>query len=276
MTTIGRQPLLLLALGCLAALGAQPRPGQVYASDGSGIFGFKNTPLQPWSGYHVHDPDRPAPPKVDPGGPGKPPSDAIVLFDGEDLSHWKPSKWKLGDGYVEVTEGPLVTKEEFGDCQLHLEWRSPDPPEGDIMNRGNSGVDMMGLFEIQVYDSSKVDLYPDGQAGAIYGQTPPLVNVTRESGEWQSYDIFFFAPRFEGDKLVENPRVTVIHNGVLIHHNQEIFGGTRHRRLPLPIEPGRTKGPISLGGHHNPVRYRNIWIRPLWRCFPWESNPCIG
>jgi len=263
MTLIGRHFLLLLALGSVCIINGQPRPGQVYAADGSGIFGFKDTPLQPWSGYHVHDPDRPAPPKVDPGGPGRPPSDAIVLFDGADLSQWRESQWKLGDGYVEVTEGPLVTKQEFGDCQLHVEWRTPNPPEGDIMNRGNSGVDLMGLFEIQVYDSSKVDLYPDGQAGAIYGQTPPLVNVTRESGEWQSYDIFFFAPRFEGDKLIENPRVTVIHNGVLIHHNQEIFGGTRHRRLPLAIEPGRTKGPVSLGGHHNPVRYRNIWIRPL-------------
>ena len=249
---------------CAAApLAAQPKPGQVFAKDGSGIFGYKDTPVQPWSGFHVHDPDRPAPPKVAPGSASNAPSDAVVLFDGSDLSQWQPSDWKVENGYLEVTEGPLVSKREFGDCQLHLEWASPNPPTGEVMNRGNSGVNLMGLFEIQIYDSYSIDLNPDGQAGAIYGQTPPLVNVTRAPGEWQSYDIVFLAPRFEGEKLIESPRVTVFHNGVLIHHNQEIHGGTRHRRLPRPLEPGKVTGPLSLGGHHNPVRFRNIWIRPL-------------
>ena len=246
-----------------AALCAQPKPGQVYAKDGSGVFGYRDTPIQPWSGFHVHDPDRPAPPKVDPGDASRPPSDAVVLFDGSDLSQWQASDWRLGDGYVEATDGPLVSKQEFGDCQIHLEWRSPDPPTGDVMNRGNSGVNLMGVFEIQIYDSYSIVHYPDGQAGAIYAQTPPLVNVTRAPGEWQSYDIVFFAPKFEGEKLIEKPRVTVFHNGVLVQHNQEIHGGVAHRRLPRPIEPGKGKGPVLLGGHHNPVRFRNIWVRPL-------------
>jgi len=255
--------LLLLIGWAVGVLGAQPKPGQVFAKDGSGIFGYRDTPVQPWSGYHVHDPDRPAPPKVDPGEDSRAPSDAIVLFDGTDLSEWRASKWRLGSGFVEVGEGQLVSKREFGDCQIHLEWRSPQPPSGEVMNRGNSGVNLMGAFEIQIYDSYSVDLNPDGQAGAVYGQTPPLVNVTRAPGKWQSYDIVFYAPKFERDKLVERPRVTVIHNGVLIHHNQEIFGGVSHRRLPKEFEPGRVKGPLLLGGHHNPVRFRNIWVRPL-------------
>ena len=247
----------------VGTLSAQPKPGQVFAKDGSGIFGYKDTPVQPWSGYHVHDPDRPAPPKVDPGDGSKPPADAIVLFDGSDLSEWQESTWKVENGYVEVVEGPLVSKREFGDIQLHLEWRSPDPPTGDVMNRGNSGVNLMGVFEIQIYDSYSIDINPDGQAGAVYAQTPPLVNVTRPPGEWQTYDIVFFAPKFEGEKLVERPRVTVLHNGVLVHHNQEIHGGVAHRRLPRAIEAGKTTGPLLLGGHHNPVRFRNIWVREL-------------
>ncbi len=255
--------VFLAMMASLSSLLAQPKPGQVFAKDGSEIFGYKDTPVQPWSGYHVHDPDRPVPPKVRTGDPGEPPSDAIVLFDGTDLSKWHPSEWKLGDGYVEVTEGSLVTREEFGDLQLHLEWRAPDPPQGEVMNQGNSGVNLMGVFEIQVYDSYNVKIYPDGQAAAVYGQTPPLVNATREPGVWQRYDIVFFAPEFENGKLVEPPRVTMLHNGVLVHHNQEIYGGVAHRRLPKPIEPGRTTGPILLGGHHNPVRFRNIWVRRL-------------
>ena len=211
----------------------------------------------------MHDPDRPAPPKVDPGDNGRVPSDAIVLFNGTDLSEWQPSEWKLENGYVEVTGGPLVSKREFGDCQLHVEWRSPQPPTGEVMNRGNSGVNLMGFFEIQIFDSYSVDLYPDGQAAAVYGQTPPLVNVTRAAGEWQSYDIVFYAPKYEGDKLVERPRVTMFHNGVLVHHNQEIYGRVSHRQLPQEFETGKVTGPLLLGGHHNPVRFRNIWIRPL-------------
>jgi hypothetical protein len=180
-----------------------------------------------------------------------------------DLSEWQESTWKVENGYVEVVEGPLISKREFGDCQVHLEWRSPNPPTGEVMNRGNSGVNLMGVFEIQIYDSHSIDIYPDGQAAAVYAQTPPLVNATRAPGQWQTYDIVFFAPKFEGDKLVEGPRVTMFHNGVLVHHNQEIYGGVAHRRLPKAFEAGKTTGPLLLGGHHNPVRFRNIWVRAL-------------
>ena len=158
------------------------------------------TPIQPWSGYHVHDPDRPAPKKIDPGGsstqqaPGKPPSDAIMLFDGTDVSKWLPSKWIVQKGYIEATQGSLTTRQEFGSFQLHLEWQTPEIPEENVMNRGNNGVMLMGLFEIQIYESYFTKIYPDGQAAAIYSQTPPMVNACRKPGEWQSYDIVFFAP----------------------------------------------------------------------------------
>ncbi len=254
---------VIAAALCALPLLAQPKPGQVFAADGSGIFGYKDTPIQPWSGYHVHDPDRPAPPRVRTGAPGEPPSDAIVLFDGTDLSQWQPTKWQVRDGYVEVTEGPLITREVFGDVQLHVEWRTPDPPEGETMNRGNSGVNLMSVFEVQVFDSHTVKVYPDGQAAAVYAQTPPLVSAVREPGIWQTYDIIFFAPKFNAGQMVEPPRLTMFHNGVLVHHNQEIYGGVAHRRLPRPIEVGRTKAPLLLGGHHNPVRFRNIWVRRL-------------
>lgn len=241
-----------------------PKRGQVFAEDGSGVFGYKDTPIQPWSGYHVHDPDRPAPPWVEPASePGGPPSDAVILFDGTDLAAWDNDAWKVENGYVEATEGHLVTKEEFGDIQLHVEWRVPDPPEGETMNRGNSGVNLMGIFEIQIHDTYSIPLAADSRAGAIYGQTPPMATAVRKPGEWQTYDIVFLAPRFEGDELRAPPRLTVFHNGVLIHHNQEIYGQTAHRRIARPLEPGRETGPILLGAHRNPVRFRNIWLRKL-------------
>ncbi|MCL4402637.1 MAG: DUF1080 domain-containing protein [Acidobacteria bacterium] len=267
---MGKRKLRLLlgvaaASLCVAAPARQH--GLVYAKDGSGIFGYKDTPVQPWSGYHVHDPDRPAPKKVDPGPPearpGKPPSDAVVLFDGSGLSLWQPSNWIVRDGYVETVDGSLTTKQEFGSYQLHLEWRTPTEPEENIMNRGNNGVMLMGAFEIQIFESHDTKIYPDGQAAAIYSQTPPLVNACRKPGEWQSYDILFFAPVWENGKLTRRARVTVFHNGVLVHHNQEIHGTTPHRRLPGDYPAGRCTGPLVLAGHHSPVRFRNIWLRPL-------------
>lgn len=260
------------------ALGADPaskppaapaRPHElVFAKDGSGVFGYKDTPKQPWSEYLVHDPDRPAPKMVRPGRSstqeqaGTAPSDAIVLFDGRDLSRWRPSDWKIENGYAEAAGQVLVTKEDFGDCQLHVEWATPDPPEGDRMNRGNNGVLMMGLFEVQIFDSYNTKIYPDGQAASIYGQTPPLVNACLAPGQWQTFDIVFFAPVFEGKKLARPARVTVLHNGVLVHHNQEIYGRSMHSALPA-YDPPISKGPVVLGAHHCPVRFRNMWIRRL-------------
>jgi hypothetical protein len=241
----------------------------VEAKDGSGIIGYKDTPILPWCGYHVHDPDRPVPPKVTPGllgteeKPATAPSDAVKLFNGKNLSKWEPSDWKIEDGELVAVSGNLSTKQAFGDCQLHVEWQTPDPPQGGIWDRGNNGVMLMGLFEIQIYDSYIEKLYPDGQAASVYGQTPPMVNACRKPGKWQSYDIIFFAPVFKDGKLEKEAYVTVLHNGLLVHHNQKIYGPTGHRILPDYNKPVSELGPLVLSAHNNPVRFRNIWIRPL-------------
>jgi len=226
--------------------------------------------LEKWA---IHDLSRPLPPVVDPGPAGPPepaPSDAFVLFDGKDLSLWEdskgqPAKWKVEDGYVEVVAktGSIRTKRGFGDCQLHIEWATPSAVSGEGQERGNSGVFLMDAYEIQVLDSYDNRTYADGQAAAIYGQYPPLVNASRKPGEWQSYDIIFHRPRFGADgQLVEPARMTVFHNGVLVHDNDELTGPTEHKvRLPYKIRPDKL--PLSLQDHGNPVRYRNIWLREL-------------
>ncbi len=237
------------------------------------VVGYKDTPLLPWTDnkYHVHDPDRPVPKHVvtDPAStraePGKAPADAIVLFDGQDLSQWEPSSWKVEKGYTEVTQGSLKTKQAFGDCQLHLEWMAPTAPAPHMMSRGNSGVLLMGRYEIQIFDSHPMhaeQIYPDGQAASIYGQTPPLVNACRKPGEWQTFDIVFTAPVFDGDKVAHPARVTMFHNGLLVHANQEIMGPMTHRRI-APYRPHAAKEPLGVQGHGSPLRFRNIWIRPL-------------
>jgi hypothetical protein len=262
---------LVAGLGWSVSVSAAGRHELITRETETGtIVGYKDTPLQPWTGdkYCVHDPDRPIPAYVDPGpapaGAGAP-SDATVLFDGTDLSHWKASSWKVEEGYVEAGEGSLETNEAWGDFQLHLEWRAPATPPDRMMNRGNSGVLLMGRYEIQIFDSHPMhaeQIYPDGQAASLYGQTPPLVNACRRPGEWQSFDVIFTAPVFEGDKPVERPKVTVLHNGVLVHLEQEIYGPMAHCQI-RPLEPHADRLPLSLQGHGSPVRFRNIWIRPL-------------
>ncbi|UCC97033.1 MAG: DUF1080 domain-containing protein [Phycisphaerales bacterium] len=254
-----------LLLGSAQRMLGQRSNKLVRAKDGSGIVGYKDTPILPWCGYHVHDPDRPAPPKVTPGpaAAAAAPSDALVLFDGTDLSQWKPSDWKIENGELIAVSGELTTKQAFGDCQLHLEWQAPDPPQGHMFDRGNNGVMLMGLFEIQIYDSWTEKLYPDGQAASVYGQTPPRVNACRRPGRWQSFDILFVAPVFKGGTLEKPAHVTVLHNGILVHHNQQIYGPTGHRILPRYDKPIPEKLPLSLSAHNNPVRFRTIWLRPL-------------
>ena len=233
--------------------------------------GYTDTPRLPDSKWRVHDGERPQPRVVTPGAEvGKAPSDAVVLFDGKDLSAWVAAGggggkagWKVEDGAMVVNgTGSIETREQFGDCQLHLEWAAPSPPEGDSQGRGNSGLFFMGRYEVQILDSFDNKTYPDGQAAAIYGQTPPLVNACRKPGEWQTYDVVFEAPRFERDQLVRPARVTVFHNGVLVHHAREILGGTAHRALAT-YAPHPPEGPIQLQDHGNPVRYRNVWVRRL-------------
>ena len=212
------------------------------------------------------------PPIVTPGKTDKdPPSDAIVLFDGKDLSRWRSvsggsdPKWKIKDGYVVVVPrtGDIATREEFGDCQLHIEWATPSEVKGEGQERGNSGVFLMERYEVQVLDSYDNKTYYHGQAGAIYKQHAPLVNASRRPSEWQSYDIIFKAPKFdEQGKVIDRARITVLHNGVLIQNNVEIYGNTYHDRPALYIAHG-PKAPLKLQDHGDPLRYRNIWIRPL-------------
>ena len=227
--------------------------------------------------WAIHDEKRPQPRVVDPGTestaeqPGRPPSDAIVLFDGNDLSQWRaqktgaPAPWKVENGYVEVVpkSGGIETAASFGDCQLHIEWAAPSPPVGSGQDRGNSGVFLMGQYEVQVLDSYQSQTYPDGQASALYGQYPPLVNATRPPGQWQTYDIVFRAPRFSADgALVRPARLTVIHNGVLTQDARELTGPTAHKARPA-YKMHAAKLPLGLQDHDHSVRYRNIWIREL-------------
>jgi hypothetical protein len=226
--------------------------------------------------WKPNDPDRPLPPIITPGtastqdAPGRPPSDAITLFDGKDLSQWAgednaAAKWKVADGYVEVVPktGYIHTRQPFGDCQLHVEFREPTPGVGESQERGNSGVFLMGLYEIQVLDSYENKTYADGQASGVYGQFPPQVNASRPPGQWQWYDIIFHGPRFDADGKVLRPaRVIVLHNGVLVQDNVELSGPTGHHERPA-YKPGPDKLPLTLQDHGNPVRYRNIWIREL-------------
>ena len=228
------------------------------------------TQAQEWP---IHSLDRPRPPVVQPGPerpPVPPPSDAVVLFDGSSLNEWRgqdggPAKWIVRDSYVEVAPGTgtLVSARAFGDVQLHIEWRMPTPPKGDGQDRGNSGVFLMGMYEVQVLDSYQNDTYPDGQAGAIYGQNPPLVNACRPPGAWQTYDIVFRRPRFNQDGSLQRPaRITVIHNGVLVQDAFELSGPTAHRARP-PYSAHADKLPLRLQDHGNPTRFRNIWVREL-------------
>ena len=223
-----------------------------------------------------HARDCPIPPivRVGPGAklPAPPPSDATVLFDGRDLSAWtgadgKPARWKVDDGYMEVQKGTgaIQTVQGFGDVQLHVEWATPKPPKGADQDRGNSGVFLMGRYEIQVLDSYGNVTYPDGQAGAVFGQYPPLANASRPPGEWQTYDIIFHRPRFGADGSVQRPAtVTVLHNGVLVQDGVTLTGPTAYQSRP-PYVAHPDKLPIALQDHEHPVRYRNVWVRELER-----------
>ncbi len=207
----------------------------------------------------------PVPPVVRPGEGGAPPSDAIVLFDGTDLSEWREAKWKVEGGAVTVVAktGSLISRREFGDVQLHIEWRTPAVVEGEGQGRGNSGIFLMERYEVQVLDSYENQTYVNGQAGAIYKQHAPRVNASRGPGEWQSYDIVFEAPRFRSDGSLESPATfTVFHNGVLIQNHVEVRGTTTNIGTPK-YERHAPKAPLALQDHDNPVSYRNIWIREL-------------
>jgi hypothetical protein len=240
---------------------------------------FAQAPPDP-EGIPQHDLARPQPAVVNPGtgvplsAPAQPPADAVVLFDGKDLAAWKsqkdgsPAAWKVENGYFEVVKGKgaIETRQSFADAQLHIEWMTPVPPTGDSQGRGNSGVFFgASRYEVQVLDSYENTTYPDGQAGAVYGQFPPLVNASRPPGEWQAYDIVYEAPRFDAKGAVtRRARVSVFHNGVLVQHARELIGPTTNRvRTPYSAHPEAL--PISLQDHGNPIRFRNVWLRELKR-----------
>jgi hypothetical protein len=226
--------------------------------------------------WPIHDRNRPQPPVIvgaeasTQERPSQPPSDAIVLFDGKDLSQWEsvsggPAQWRVGDGYFEVAAktGNIRTRRPFGDCQLHVEWTTPSPPHGEDQDRGNSGVFLHSLYEIQVLDSYQNITYPDGQAAAVYGQYPPLVNASRPPGQWQTYDIIFHGPRFESDGKLRRPAyISVVFNGVLVQDHVAVMGPTAHKQRP-PYRVTPDKLPLMLQDHNHPVRFRNIWVREL-------------
>jgi len=251
----------------------QPPPATQAKPPAPAPTGYKDTPKQPDGKWLVHDDDRPRPVVVKPGPfVGLPaPGDAIVLLGASnDLSKWQmtqgggPVSWPIdASGVLSSGKGMIRTaRNDFSDYQLHVEFATPTDVRGNSQGRGNSGVFLNGVFEIQVLDSYENKSYADGQAASMYGQIPPMVNVARPPGEWQSYDIVFTAPRFSGDKLEKPAVVTVLHNGVAVHAADAFWGPTMHRQVGT-YAPSNAKGYIGLQDHGNPVRFRNIWIREL-------------
>ncbi len=201
---------------------------------------------------------------VQPGTDGGPPSDAVVLFDGKNLSEWNDGdKWIIKDGYAISAKRDITTKKSFGDCQIHIEWASPSEVKGKGQGRGNSGVYIMQRYEVQILDSYNNPTYFDGQAGSVYKQRPPMVNVSRKPGEWQVYDIVFTTPHFNDQGKVTKPAfVTLFHNGVVVQNHTELTGGTFYDQ-PAHYTKHEPKAPIRLQFHGNPVRFRNIWVRDI-------------
>ena len=248
-------------------------------STGTPFTGNPPTATRPWA---VHDQNRPQPKRIEPGTfstptqPGQPPSDAIVLFDGTEasLANWEmepkngkaggPAKWILKDGAMECAAGTGVirTKEHFGDCQLHVEWAAPAVVKGDSQGRGNSGIFLMGICEVQVLDSYHNPSYADGGANAVYAVSPPLANALRPPGEFQVVDIVFRRPIFKDSKLIEAGHVTVFCNGVIMQDGTPIIGENYNQVGWIPKVFPET-GPLKFQDHGNPVRFRNIWYRPL-------------
>jgi hypothetical protein len=255
----------------VALLAQQPQPPK------------KEPPIQwvdtPTGRWMVHDEARPAPPVVTPGvcgaqeTPSRPPSDAVVLFDGKDLSNWtdekgQPSKWVAREGFMESVKGAgyIRSRQEFGSAQLHVEFATPSVVTGVGQGRGNSGVFIHGKYEVQVLDSYENPTYPDGQCGALYGRSLPLVNASCKPGQWQTYDIIYHRPLFDqSGKVTRKAVFTVIHNGIVIQDHVALEGGTDYLGPHVVSEysPIPDKGPLMFQDHNNPVRFRNVWVRPL-------------
>ncbi|MBI4625943.1 MAG: DUF1080 domain-containing protein [Verrucomicrobia bacterium] len=259
--------LLALAVTGLAGFAAEEKPAPL---------GYSDTPIIPGTKWKVHDIDRPAPAVVKPAGkPGDAPADAIVIFDGKstaalqtrqkDTNKLLPCPWKIENGELLVNGGDCWTKQEFASCQLHLEWKSAPETKGNSQKKGNGGVFFMDRYESQMLDCDNNPTYADGMTGAVYGQTPPLVNAVRKAGEWQTYDIVFTAPRLENGKVVEPAYITTFVNGICVQNHTKIMGPTKHKQTTDYSGSFPAKAPLRLQDHKNepPVRLRNIWVRPL-------------
>jgi hypothetical protein len=260
--------LASLAVALSPVFAAQPEKPQP--------IGYSDTPVIPGTQWKVHDIDRPRPAAVAPGAKlGDAPADAIVIFDGKDTSQlfWRkkddptprPSPWKIENGELLVDGGDCWTKLEFASCQLHLEWKSEPNTKGNSQKKGNGGIFLMDRYESQILDCDNNPTYADGMAGAVYGQTPPMVNAVRKAGEWQSYDIVFTAPKLKDGTVVEPARITTFINGVCVQNNTSIMGPTQHRKTTDYSGKFPAKASIRFQDHKNepPIRLRNIWVRPL-------------
>lgn len=271
MKTNTTRTLLVAALTITAGLAPAQATRNVEVTI-DGVAGFQDTPLQPDGKWHVHDPARPQPPIVTPGASfsqnAAPPGDAVVLFDGKDLSHWtdkkgNPAPWKIEDGVMISAKSDIETTNKFGDIQLHLEFKEPTPARGEGQGRGNSGVFFMNQYEVQVLDCYNNKTYADGATGGLYGQHPALANACKPPGEWQTYDIIFTAPRFDADGKVISPAyATVTLNGVVVQNHQAFRGATNWKSTGK-YTAHADELPIGLQYHNNSVSFRNIWVRKV-------------
>jgi hypothetical protein len=264
---MGRSRMMMLAVVAAGALASSLAIAQ------KNDLGFTDTPMLPGGKWHVHDPARPAPKVVTPGATAaSAPADAVVLFDGRSLDAWQAQRklWPVKDGILTVPsraesggENALFTRQSFGDVQLHLEFRSPNPPQRTSQNRGNSGIWFMQRYELQILDGYQNPTYADGTVGAVYGWKPPLANAARKPGEWQTYDVVFERPRFAADGSLQRPAyITAILNGVLVQNHQPMLGVTNWRHVSEYKAHG-DEMPLQLQDHDSPVSFRNIWVRPL-------------
>ncbi|MES2476300.1 MAG: DUF1080 domain-containing protein [Verrucomicrobiota bacterium] len=233
------------------------------------IHGYPDGPKLPGGKYSVHDPARPQPPVVATAGAVvvKPPADAVVLFDGKSLDAWSPG-WKIEDGSMVASGKDIESKQAFGAIQMHFEWRLPAGRKVDGQSGGNSGVFLMGRYEVQVLQSNANPTYPDGQAGSMYGQRPPLVNATAPQGEWNSYDLTFVPPVYQDGKVVAPAKLTLFHNGVCVQNGEAYLGPTEHQKLASYPASHPETGPLKLQFHGDPMEYRNMWVRPLGEIAP--------
>ncbi len=272
---------LLLPILLLAAVSARAADSKAKADEKPSPIGYSDTPVIPGSQWKVHDIDRPRPAAVAPGKENAlPPSDAIVIFDGTNSDALQakekdakgketgkiiPCPWKIDSGVLMIAGGDCWTKQEFGSCQLHLEWMSEPHTKGNSQKKGNAGVFFMDRYESQMLDCDNNPTYADGMTGGIYGQTPPLVNAVRPAGQWQVYDIIFTAPKLENGKVVEPAYITTFVNGICVQNHTKIMGPTKHKNITDYSGEFPEKAPIRIQDHKNepPVRLRNVWIRPM-------------